>query len=216
MWVLFALVALLSALRGSLSSITWRWRTRILSQENHYNHSCAGEVCKEHGKKGDSKEPAALQLGNMAACSTRFGRELWGKTVLTSLTQPWACCLPSVRPKGARKGNERWEFTFPSPQQSPLPPAFLSAHLFICSFFPFSFPLIWCDPVPSFLPLIPFCFLTPVLLPNPVSLPWHDNHSPLSHPYFPPTSPSTLTSFPLPPPSSDGHGPLTPLNPPPL
>lgn len=41
---------------------------------------------KGMAKRETPQERAALQLGNVAARSTRFGRELWGKMVLTSPT----------------------------------------------------------------------------------------------------------------------------------
>lgn len=90
--------------------------------------------------------------------------------------QTWGA-QPCVRPVGdtvgVLGGSESTEHTFPLPSSvfslsfNPL----FSTPFPIGSFFSSSLPLVLHDPVPSFLPLAPFYFFSPLLLPNPASLP---------------------------------------------
>jgi len=89
---------------------------------------------------------------------------------------PW--CLPSIRSEGGagrvpgramRAGGSH----LPSPYLSPLPclqPSFQRVS-FDQPFLSFLSLSRWLGFVPSFLLLIPCCFVTPILLPNPVPLP---------------------------------------------
>lgn len=144
----------------------------------------AGQVRFRRGmakKKGEPRELATPQLGNLAARSNRFGRELWGKVVLPSPTQP---CLglvlaqhlacpwlgPRLGQDGCQGGHGLSRAPLPAPT-SALPPSSSSRLVSSALSFrphPCRFGMI---PFPPFSPLIPFCFLPPILLPNPVPLP---------------------------------------------
>lgn len=111
--------------------------------------------------------------GNLAACSAQYRRELWGRVVLTRPGEPNLGVRPVGDTDGVLGGSESTEHTFPLPSSvfslsfNPL----FSTPFPIGSFFSSSLPLVLHDLVPSFLPLAPFYFFSPLLLPSPASLP---------------------------------------------
>lgn len=217
-WVLFANAAPFSALRSPLSSIILRQRVGTLSKEDWYYCWSAGQVYEGHIKKGEPQEWAALQVGTWLHVQPSTGGscgEGWFWPDLgspTLVSGPWETLMGC---SGAVRAQSTPSLTLPL--FSPFHSTLFSALLFqsALSFLPLS---LWS----CMILFLPFCPLLPFIF-SPhfyflTLLPCHDTT--ITLPWVILTSPQRPLALwrlsPFLPPISDGHGPLTPLNPPPL
>lgn len=131
-------------------------------------------------KMESPKELAVPDLRKANACSTRFGREgcvAKDGPDRSLIDIPWLGACPVPDPPVARKGCQGG---LKGPQSSPSSPNLCSLPFLHCSlqyalldqpFLFFLFPVGSIRSCSFLFPLIPFCLLTSISLPNPASLP---------------------------------------------